>query len=102
MPLLKRRMHTLAKSESANIPPYIEQMFNHFCDWKRSVNLSCIELEAEFMDESLREILFKVEEDGFEELNINIRALTDIFPHLKSYVDGDAVNPSHNRITTFC
>ena len=95
VPLLKRRMNILAKSESADIPPYIEQLFNHFCDFKRSVNLSCIGMEVEFMEQSLREILFKVAEDGTEVLDVD--ALTVILPNLMSYVDGDGVNV----VTTF-
>lgn len=57
VPLIRRRQRV---EEEVDIPSYIEQLFNHFCDQKSSVNLSCIRMEIEFMDQSLKEIMFKV------------------------------------------
>ena len=71
---------------------YSEEIFNHFCDRKRSVNLSCIGMEIDFMDKSLREILFNDMGDG--DYGVNMETLCNILPNLKSYIDenGDSVN----------
>ena len=95
VPLLKRRMRVFVDKESGDVPMYIDNIFNHFCDWKSSVNLSCIGMEVEFMEQSLKKILFKMVEDGTEVLDVD--ALTVILPNLMSYVDGDGVNV----VTTF-
>ena len=92
VPLLKRRMSLIEEKEAEAIPPYIGQLFDHFCDQKSSVNLSCIRMEIEFMEQSLREILFQESEDG--EYAVNIESLIVILPNLKSYIDenGESVN----------
>merc|ERR1719242_513919 len=53
VPLIQRRMMMVEKKENEeneDIPIYIEQVFNHFCDKKSSVNLSCIGMEIQFMN----------------------------------------------------
>ena len=87
MPLIQRRMVTVERKEDDDddIPVYIEQLFNHFCDRKSSVNISCIGMEIQFMNPLLREILFKESEDGNVESDVN--ALNVIFPNLKSFVN---------------
>ena len=87
VPVMRRRMRIFEANEIDDVPPYIMQLFNHFCDRKSSVNLSCIGMEIQFMEQSLREILFKVVEDGEEELDIE--ALTVILPNLRSLVNGE-------------
>ena len=92
VPVMRRRMRIFEENESVDVPPYIMQLFNHFCDRKSSVNLSCIGMEIEFMEQSLREILFQESEDG--EYAVNIESLIVILPNLKSYIDenGESVN----------
>ena len=90
VPLIRRKMkigmneQNEAKKRSG-IPEYIEQLFNHFCDRKRTVNLSCIGMEIEFMDQSLMDILFMRLED--EQYAVDINTLTVILPNLISYID---------------
>ena len=90
VPLLKRRLNILAENESADIPPYIGKLFDHFCDCKSSVNLSCIGMEIEFMAQSLRVILLKELDDG--QYAVDIKTLSVILPNLMSYVGEDGVN----------
>ena len=90
VPLLKRRMRMFVESESADIPQYIDQLFNHFCDWQSSVNLSCIGVEVKFMTQSLRDILLQESDDG--QYVVNIKTLTVILPNLMSYVDESGAN----------
>ena len=90
VPLLKRRMRVFVDKESGDVPMYIDNIFNHFCDWKSSVNLSCIGMEIEFMVPSLREILLQELEDG--KFTVNVEALTVILPNVRSYVGEDGVN----------
>ena len=97
VPLLQRRMMMVEMKEdeeNEDIPIYIEQVFNHFCDRRSSVNLSCIGMEIEFMNPLLKEILFNDWENADKELNV--KALNDIFPNLKSYInmEGESVNVS--------
>ena len=90
VPLLKRRMMVSADNESADIPSYIAELFNHFCEHKSIVNLSCIEKEIKFMAKPLREILLKELEDG--QYAVNVETLTVILPNLVSYVGEEGVN----------
>merc|ERR1719499_2458724 len=90
VPLIKQRIHLQEDDNKSDIPLYIMRLFNHFCDQKSSVNLSCIRMEMEFMDESLRGILFKELDDG--EYAVNIKALSVILPNCREYVDEDGVN----------
>merc|ERR1712154_601579 len=83
VPLIKRRRHLFADKENDGIPLYIKRLFNHFCDQKCSVNLSCIRMEMEFMEESLRGILFKESDDG--EYGVDIDALSVILPNCREY-----------------
>ena len=78
------------ESESDDIPKYIVQLFDHFCDHKSNANLSCIGMEIEFMAQSLRQILLKEMDDG--QYAVDIDALTVILPNLRSYVGEDGVN----------
>ena len=83
VPLIRRRMiqHIDVKIDGAL--PYIEKLFNHFCDRKHTVNLSCIRDEIQFMDEALRDILFKGP-NGHQE--VNMENLFVIFPNVRGYV----------------
>ena len=85
VPLIKRRMNLLADKEIDGIPLYITRLFNHFCDQKNSINLSCFQIEIEFMDESLSEILFKESDDGV--FVVNLDALNAVLPNMRSYID---------------
>ena len=90
VPLLRRRMMVSVESESDDIPKYIVQLFDHFCDHKSNANLSCIGMEIEFMAQSLREILLKELDDG--QYAVNVETLTVILPNLVSYVGEEGVN----------
>ena len=85
VPLIRRRMLVVEEKESEDIPVYIQQLFNHFCDRKTSINVSCIGEEVRFMDKSLRNILFTESDNGVEEVDVG--ALTIIFPNIRSMVD---------------
>ena len=90
VPLIRRRMQLIADNENNEIPSYIEKLFNHFCDRKSNINLSCIRMEMEFMEQSLRELLFKKEDDGG--YTVDIGALTVLFPNLKRYITAEGVD----------
>ena len=90
VPLIQRklRQHAVVDMDGkGDHLKYIQQIFNHFCDRKDSVNLSCIGMEIEFMDQSLKDILLK--QDGNGQYRVN----ADIFPNLTSYINenGEAV-----------
>ena len=86
VPLLRRRMNEVPDDEKeVDLHPYIGKLFDHFCDQKGTVNLSCIQKEIEFMDRSLTDILFMVSDDG--ECAVNVNSLTVIFPNLMSYIN---------------
>ena len=92
VPLIRRKMRISAEEEGAEkeIPKYIQQLFNYFCDRKSTVNLSCIRKEIEFMDQSLKRILWTVSEDEEEVLNVD--TLRVILPNLVSYIDENRVD----------
>ena len=77
--------------ERIEIPKYIEQLFNYFCDRKCTVNLSCIGMEIDFMDQSLKEILF-MKLTGQNTNTVDINTLTVILPNLNSYIDEKGVD----------
>merc|ERR1711902_383866 len=60
VPLLRHRLRLI---EDPKTNPYALRLFAYFCDQKSEVNLSCIGQEIQFMDRSLKEILF-VDSDG--------------------------------------
>merc|ERR1719242_2507081 len=99
MPLIQRRMMVMERKEDDDddddIPIYIEQLFNQFCDRKSSLNLSCLLMEKQFMDQSLREILFKVSDDVMSEV-LDVEAVVTIFPNVQSLIniDGKSLNIS--------
>merc|ERR1712062_247383 len=92
VPLIKRRMHLLDDEDKEKVGPplYIMRLFNHFCDRKSSVNLSCIRMEMEFMEKSLREIVFKKSDDG--EYVVNIDSFSVILPNCREYVNENGVS----------
>ena len=97
VPLIRRRMMMVEEKESEDIPVYIQQLFNHFCDRKTSINVSCIGEEVRFLDKSLREILFTASDDGVEEVDVG--ALITIFPNIRSMIDSKGRGLSGVEIT---
>ena len=94
VPLIRRKMKIGMNEQNEvqkenEIPKYIEQLFNHFCDRKSTVNLSCIGMEIEFMDQSLKDILFTISEDGQDVVDIDTLSL--ILPNLVSYIDDNGI-----------
>ena len=89
VPLIRLKMHLVNEEKQNEIPRYIKCLFNHFCDRKTNVNLSCIRDEMEFMDESLIDILFK-------DSVLNIWNMMVILPNLRSYINekGESVKIS--------
>ena len=90
VPLLRKRMGVFLENESNDIPRYIENLFNHFCDRRSSLNLSCIGMEIEFMAQPLREVILLEVNDG--EYTVNLETLLFIFPNLMGYVDEEGVH----------
>ena len=94
VPLIRRKMKIGMNEQNEllkenEIPKYIEQLFNHFCDRKSTVNLSCIGMEIEFMDLSLKDILFTISENGQDVVDIDTLSL--ILPNLVSYIDDNGI-----------
>ena len=86
VPLIRLRMRDLSHEE-VDIPSYLMELFNHFCEQKSSVNVSCFRMEMEFMDETLRRILFKRVDDG--EYTVDIDTLNVILPNLREFMGED-------------
>merc|ERR1712032_1587934 len=93
VPLLQHRMSLI---EAEQLDPYMNQLFEHFCIRRNNVNFSCINLEMEFMAQSLLDILF-IEKKSYK---LNIDNLLEIFPNLISAIspDGEALNLNLYRI----
>ena len=93
VPLLKCRTEKVKVTDDQRmVPPYIRALFDHFCDRMSEVNLSCIGAETKSMDESLRGILFNLNDDS--ECKVDILVLMVLFPNLQRYFDmvGQLVN----------
>eukprot|EP01084_Bolivina_argentea_P214191 363677_1 len=71
------------EKDSIEIPKYVCDLFEHFCDNKARtfLDLSCIVKEIETMDESLVKILFQKE----NEYEINQLQISALFPNAKEY-----------------
>ena len=85
MPLIRQRMRLVKEEKQTDIPPYIQRLFDHFCNRKTNVNLSCIREEMQFLDKWLIEIMFK-------DSVVNIGNLMVIFPSLRSYINEKGEN----------
>jgi len=92
VPLIRRRTSEFVESEGMGIqiPSYIMELFNHFCDQKSSINLSCFRMEMEFMEQSLKHILFQQLDDG--QFVVNEATIHVIFPNLLGYVNEDEID----------
>ena len=97
VPLIRSKMRIPEMDQGAKdrIPRYIQQLFNYFCDRKSTVNLSCIGMEIEFMDQSLRDILLTASDDGEEVVNVD--ALSVILPNIVSGINELGVNVEYSR-----
>eukprot|EP01084_Bolivina_argentea_P277937 474682_1 len=73
------------KSKNQNIPKYVFELFEHFCDNKerKFIDFSCINAERNTMDQSLQKILFKKNQNHQYEINQN--NITAIFPNVEQY-----------------
>eukprot|EP01084_Bolivina_argentea_P150829 263350_1 len=72
------------QNSSKPIPEYVSDLFQHFCDSKKSfIDLSCIMLEAKQMDMSLLQLLFKITAN--KDYIINNVQISSIFPKVKQY-----------------
>ena len=92
VPLIQRKMKVYEGQQQTvdKIPQYIEQLFNYFCDRKRTANLSCIRTEIEFIDQSLKDILFMEtdEKGGVNEYDVvDVDTLRVILPNLVNYIN---------------
>ena len=85
VPLIRQRLRIHDEESGVPIPSYIQRLFDYFCDCKRTLNVSCILSELQFMDQSLAKILFKELDDDEPALNVDI--LMAIFPNVESYVN---------------
>eukprot|EP01083_Nonionella_stella_P081942 226029_1 len=78
----KDRLHEIGLNTeiqaAKTISEYVRELFEHFCDNKsrRYIDLSCIMLELDTMDPSLRDIFF-------DDYQINIVHVAAIFPNAK-------------------
>ena len=89
LPLIKYQCNRNKEEEKANDETdekprkeekYIFKLFAHFCDHRKTINLSCIDKETQDMHNDLKEILFDKIDDNDHVYEINKL----IFPRLKS------------------